>query len=44
MITLANKYEKDEISQIFGSSDDNDEILNRLTQALNLDMDSSFYK
>jgi flagellar biosynthesis/type III secretory pathway protein FliH len=33
LIALANTYSKDEISQIFGS-EDNDEILNKLNEAL----------
>jgi hypothetical protein len=38
---LANNYSRDEISQIFGS-EDNDEIINKLNEALC--MEDSFYK
>jgi hypothetical protein len=41
MLTLANNYSRDEISQIFGS-EDNDEIINKLNEALCLE--ESFYK
>ena len=41
MLTLANTYSRDEISQIFGS-EDNDEILNKLNEALCLE--ESFYR
>lgn len=41
MVTLANNYSRDEISQIFGS-EDNDEILNKLNEALCLE--ESFYR
>lgn len=41
MLNIANNYSRDQISQIFGS-EDNDEILNKLNQALCLE--ESFYK
>jgi len=41
MVTLANNYSRDEISQIFGS-EDNDELINKLNEALCLE--ESFYK
>lgn len=41
ILTLANNYSRDEISQIFGS-EDQDEILNKLNEALC--MEDSFYK
>lgn len=41
MVTLANNYSRDEISQIFGS-EDADELINKLNQALCLE--ESFYK
>ena len=41
ILTLANNYSRDEISQIFGSQDQ-DEILNKLNEALC--MEDSFYK
>lgn len=41
LLTLANTYSRDEISQIFGS-EDNDELLNKLNEALSLE--DSFYR
>ena len=41
MLTLANNYSRDEISQIFGS-EDNDELINKLNEALCLE--ESFYR
>ena len=41
MVTLANNYSRDEISQIFGS-EDADELINKLNEALCLQ--ESFYR